>query len=784
MALSFKVAARALRHLGAELITSDEMALNELLKNAFDAGSPRVEILINYPMNIDKLRNYLKNYILSKITLEEMLTKIENNTKLYYHPQKECIDLLEYIQKNIDNITTKNLDNEISKIKDRFYNIQINDTGNGMSRADLESVFLTIGTASKLNIEKNDDRTLLGEKGIGRLSMMRLGNLAKIKSKTIHDQKTNVIDFNWLDFDNPNLFINDISISTYEIDVDNDFKKGTKILISDLVSDWSYERTENFVKEYIQRLQNPISQNTSTFPIDIIQNGKRLSISPIPKWLTKEANLEASYYFTPNISSDEEPVLQANIVWKNAESAEIRSWTIEELIINLDDTKENKAIYEEHLKSLGKLNIRFYWFNRNDLMKSPGYTSAWKKELNYWVGGFGIFRDGFRVGFTGGLNDDWLRMDRGALKSSGYSFNRYQTIGEITISKKDNPCLKDTASRQSLIENIEFELLKKIISTVIIQDIKKQITAHKILEDKISQEYIVDLVEKTEDSHKRAISSLSNIIRKTNPEDQLILNEVQAVMKNQSEIISKLNSKIENINETNTDILELANLGQMVDIISHELARITENTSTLLKRLKTSENKQETTKIMEELRKQIIATEKRIKSIDILSPAVRQRKETYNITAQFKTLLDSYKPRFERHSITSKISVDEESELTEVNVTMVRGLVAQIMENLLTNSVYWLKQGIKPRETERNIHIDIDSKSKVVFIRDNGPGISPEYKEEVFKPYFTNRKNGKGLGLYIASEIARYHGAKLYLLNKPEEDNRLRTFVIELPTEA
>lgn len=38
--------------------------------------------------------------------------------------------------------------------------------------------------------------------------------------------------------------------------------------------------------------------------------------------------------------------------------------------------------------------------------------------------------------------------------------------------------------------------------------------------------------------------------------------------------------------ETNTDILELANLGQMVDIIAHELARITENTSNLLIRLK------------------------------------------------------------------------------------------------------------------------------------------------------------------------------------------------------
>lgn len=57
-------------------------------------------------------------------------------------------------------------------------------------------------------------------------------------------------------------------------------------------------------------------------------------------------------------------------------------------------------------------------------------------------------------------------------------------------------------------------------------------------------------------------------------------------MKNQNELINQLNAKMEKAFETNTDILELANLGQMVDIIAHELARITENTSNLLIRLK------------------------------------------------------------------------------------------------------------------------------------------------------------------------------------------------------
>ncbi|MFW1678288.1 hypothetical protein ACFVYJ_10985 [Pontibacter sp. JAM-7] len=51
MAVAFKVSARALRHLGAELITSDDIALYELIKNSFDAKSENVTIKISYPFS-------------------------------------------------------------------------------------------------------------------------------------------------------------------------------------------------------------------------------------------------------------------------------------------------------------------------------------------------------------------------------------------------------------------------------------------------------------------------------------------------------------------------------------------------------------------------------------------------------------------------------------------------------------------------------------------------------------------------------------------------------------
>src|SRR5438874_772910 len=68
---------------------------------------------------------------------------------------------------------------ELSAVLDEANFIEINDTGSGMSLNDLTEIYLTIGTRSRLKQrdEKRgkDAKPILGEKGLGRLSSMRLG---------------------------------------------------------------------------------------------------------------------------------------------------------------------------------------------------------------------------------------------------------------------------------------------------------------------------------------------------------------------------------------------------------------------------------------------------------------------------------------------------------------------------------------------------------------------------------------------------------------------------------
>ncbi|MGC3818899.1 sensor histidine kinase [Acinetobacter sp. G11] len=784
MAITFKIAARTLRHLGAELITSEEMALNELIKNAFDAKSPRVKIEINYPANLKKLESLIKLILSGQVFPEDAKNSLKECCKDYYKDEEDINFFIEEIYELFIKIfnTQEECAKVLEEIKNKYYSIIITDTGYGMKKTTLENVFLTIGTNSKLNkLNHLEERPLLGEKGIGRLSMMRLGNKSIVQSKTLEEKSLNQISFNWEDFNNPNLFLEDIKIESKTLNNKDNIEQGTTIIISEITNDWNLNKTEKFVKEYIQRLKRPFSKSKFSFPIDILQNKKRLAVKPLPKWLKEIAEFHAEYTFSPSESEENYTILRRELKWKDTVSNEIRDWPKNSFV---DQIETNNLLANR----LGKFTINILWYNRANikpLNQLEFNVKTIKNELNYWVGGFSIYRDGFRIGFTGGLNDDWLKMDRGALTSQGFTFNRYQTIAEISISKRENPNLIDSANRQALLENNEFHLLTDILNKVIIPDIKGHINDYRELQEAIVLDSIEKNITTIEKSHQKSDSDLANIEKTLEKkEEKEIIKNARSIMKDQYELLEELHVKLQQTSAQHTEILELANLGQMADIISHELGRITENTVMLLDRLKNKDHKEsDTDEIMLELRSQIIATEKRIKSIDLFSPKTRQRKEFYDITAQLRTLLYGYEPKFKRHNVQYCLTVDNNKDLIPVKVKMVRGLVTQIIENILTNSVYWLQKGLISGDNIRKIDIDIDSVAKTISIRDNGPGIAPEHIVDIFKPYFTNRKNGKGLGLYIASQIAEYHGARLYLDNLKEEDNRLRTFIIELPQE-
>lgn len=108
--------------------------------------------------------------------------------------------------------------------------------------------------------------------------------------------------------------------------------------------------------------------------------------------------------------------------------------------------------------------------------------------------------------------------------------------------------------------------------------------------------------------------------------------------------------------------------------------------------------------------------------------------------------------------LTLRLEPGHEDFVVDIDKDMVR----QVLVNLCNNSAL----AIEPNEGEVALKIVFEGESPAVDVRDNGPGIPPEIRASVFKPYTTSRKigEGMGLGLSIAQKIMLDHGGDLVLV--------------------
>jgi signal transduction histidine kinase len=97
----------------------------------------------------------------------------------------------------------------------------------------------------------------------------------------------------------------------------------------------------------------------------------------------------------------------------------------------------------------------------------------------------------------------------------------------------------------------------------------------------------------------------------------------------------------------------------------------------------------------------------------------------------------------------------------------------QIISNLLSNAFRWTPEGGR-------IWLELGAENGTisVAVSDTGPGISPEERERIFRPFWSRDGGGTGLGLAIARELAVALGGSIELRSEPGLGSR---FELVLP---
>lgn len=109
-----------------------------------------------------------------------------------------------------------------------------------------------------------------------------------------------------------------------------------------------------------------------------------------------------------------------------------------------------------------------------------------------------------------------------------------------------------------------------------------------------------------------------------------------------------------------------------------------------------------------------------------------------------------------------------------------KGKLTQIFDNLINNSIYWLKANCNlfPLGHKSIISITIDN--PWVYVEDNGIGIDKNIENLIFDPFVTSKPKGegRGLGLFIVRQLMESLGCSVALAPVRNEQGNYYRFAL------
>lgn len=141
-------------------------------------------------------------------------------------------------------------------------------------------------------------------------------------------------------------------------------------------------------------------------------------------------------------------------------------------------------------------------------------------------------------------------------------------------------------------------------------------------------------------------------------------------------------------------------------------------------------------------------------------------------------VLESVAELTRRQAERSRVVIERSGD-DKLPVPMGAAPLIQVFMNLTLNAIQAMPEGGRLRVQCRTVRGEQgQSHEAEIIFADTGPGVAPEDRESVFRPFFTTKPTGTGLGLSIARHIVAQHGGTL-TLDPPQE--RGAVFRLRLP---
>ena len=459
-------------------------------------------------------------------------------------------------------------------------------------------------------------------------------------------------------------------------------------------------------------------------------------------------------------------------------------------------------------------------------------TASEYKEYVKTQTGVKIYRDGFAVQPYGFGQNDWLGLSKGQTSgSSFYGLRPENTIGYFSISEGVNIHLRDKTDRQGFVENeyqYNFELIAityirkecdSFIESVrrcyndFIRKNKQENTGIKTIQQAYSEirsaadasvgfsERVSDLRKEVghfEEASSRIVKEANTLFSSGSYEDALkllekneatlekihaLLAELERYVRQTSQLsasVDYIEPKIDTLESQLDDFSTLAAVGMTAEAITHEfpnlIKRLNDGNADFKKKVSKEPIESE---ICKDFSRQVaIATNAMTQQLKHVSPALRYARES-KITFDIRQFFESQKEQF--YNLYMKkygVSLDVTEE-TPFTITIIEGRFIQVMDNLINNSIYWLRQHPNDQESSK---VSILIKKPWLYVSDNGLGVAPAVEESLFEPFVTMKPKGqgRGLGLFIVRQLLDAIGCFIVLDERRNAYARRYIFAINL----
>jgi Histidine kinase-, DNA gyrase B-, and HSP90-like ATPase len=326
--------------------------------------------------------------------------------------------------------------------------IMIQDDGIGMSLDDIQNKWMVIGTNSKRNTffsPKPYKRRYIGEKGIGRFAVDKLGQVLRIRTKRRTDEKELIVTINWQTYEDL-ATITDAELQLFT-DIENQFEfieptftHGTILEILMPREIWTLDDIHRAYKE-LSRLVSPFHE--AKYPFNIFIQASEFEPFLERKQVFNDEKQFASHHFELNF--DEVAGTQE--------------------VLFFDKAIQKVVIKNETKPSFGFIKFYLYYFDSD----AKNRFNIHYKGTAVRIDGPKMYRDGIlTTPFAEYEADDAKRRDILGLSKRRWraTFDRFGTrdcIGFIEITREGNPQIIDATSRQAFLATPEFTDLKAFI---------------------------------------------------------------------------------------------------------------------------------------------------------------------------------------------------------------------------------------------------------------------------------------------------------------------------------